>query len=104
MSRRRPQITSAHLLAGAALFVSLSGTSYAVSKVAKNSVGSEQVKDGSLQTVDLGAGVSISGPRGPRGAEGPQGPAGAQVRRCVIQQPKNAQRDPCAINKNAKLR
>ena len=77
MSRRRPQITSAHLLAGAALFVSLSGTSYAVSKVAKNSVGSEQVKDGSLQTVDLGAGVSISGPRGPRGAEGPQGPAGA---------------------------
>ena len=79
------RFTSAHALATAALFVALGGTSYAVSKLPKNSVGTEQVRDGSLRAGDLAPGVLSSGPRGPRGAEGPTGaqgatgPAGADV-------------------------
>jgi len=79
------RFTSAHAIATTALFVALGGTSYAVSKLPKNSVGSEQVRDGSLQAGDLAAGVVSSGPRGPRGAQGPAGaqgaigPAGADV-------------------------
>ncbi len=82
MSRPRVQFTSAHLMAGAALFISLGGTSYAVTQLPKNSVGSPQVKDGSLSAKDLQKGVLTSGPagaagaRGPRGADGPAGPAG----------------------------
>lgn len=66
-------------MAGLALFISLGGTSYAVTKLPKNSVGSPQVRDGSLTTKDLAKGVVTSGPqgatgpRGPRGAEGPTG-------------------------------
>ena len=66
-------------MAGLALFISLGGTSYAVTKLPKNSVGTVQVKDGSLTTKDLAKGVVTSGPqgatgpRGPRGAEGPTG-------------------------------
>lgn len=69
-------------MAGAALFISLGGTSYAVTQLPKNSVGSAQVKDGSLAAKDLQKGVLTSGPagpagaRGPRGADGPTGAAG----------------------------
>lgn len=68
-------------MAGLALFISLGGTSYAVTKLPKNSVGSTQVKDGSLTAKDLAKGVvgsgqaAPAGPRGPRGAEGQAGPA-----------------------------
>ncbi len=67
-------------MAGAALFISLGGTSYAVTKLPKNSVASPQVKDGSLTAKDLRKGVLTSGPQGPAGARGPrgaEGPAGA---------------------------
>lgn len=75
------RLSPATALAGLALFVSLGGTSYAVTKIAKNSVGSDQVKDRSLQAVDLAPGVAISGPRGPRG---PQGVAGDSARNAII--------------------
>ena len=73
------RITSAHLLAGTALFVSFGGTSYAVTKLAKDSVGSAQVKDGSLLAKDLSNGVVTAGPAGARGPRGPQGPTGEPV-------------------------
>lgn len=76
MSLRRPSSTA--IVAYLALFISLGGTSFAVTKLARNSVGSEQVKDQSLQANDLAPGVAVSGPRGPRGATGPVGPAGPQ--------------------------
>jgi hypothetical protein len=69
--------SAATILAALALFVALGGTSYAVSKLPKNSVGSEQVRDGSLTAADLSAGAASSGPRGPRGAQGPAGAPGA---------------------------
>jgi hypothetical protein len=73
-----------HHLALLALFVVLGGTSYAaVNALPKNSVGSRQVINGSLQTLDLSrkARAALKGNRGPRGftgAQGARGPTGAQ--------------------------
>jgi hypothetical protein len=64
-----------------ALFVALGGTGYAVSKLPANSVGTAQVKDGSLLQRDFKASALPRGPRGvagAAGARGEQGPAGAQ--------------------------
>lgn len=64
-----------------ALFVALGGTSYAVSQLPKNSVGTAQlkssavtsakVKDRSLLAKDFKAGQLPAGERGPRGEQGP---------------------------------
>jgi Collagen triple helix repeat (20 copies) len=63
-----------------ALFAALGGTSYAaVTKLLpRNSVGSAQVVNGSLQTADLSARArsALRGARGARGAQGLAGPAG----------------------------
>jgi hypothetical protein len=67
------RLTYSNVTASIALFVALGGTSYAVTQLPRNSVGSTQVRDGSLQRKDLARGMS----RGPRGVEGPQGPVGA---------------------------
>ena len=68
----------------AALFAALSGTSYAAATklIGKNSVGSAQVVNGSLQTVDLSkdARALLKGNRGPAGPAGAAGPVGAAVR------------------------
>jgi len=75
-----------------ALFVALSGTSYAAVQLSANSVGtahlkknavvSAKVKNGSLKTEDLSrparrALQGPQGPPGPKGARGATGPAGA---------------------------
>jgi Collagen triple helix repeat (20 copies) len=71
-----------NLVAYLALFVALSSTGYAASEklLPKNSVGSAQVINGSLQTVDLSrkAVAALHGARGARGAQGPAGAAGAR--------------------------
>jgi Collagen triple helix repeat (20 copies) len=70
-----------HHLALLALFVVLGGTSYAaVNALPKNSVGSKQVINGSLQTLDLSkkARAALKGNRGPRGFAGAQGAPGAK--------------------------
>src|SRR6478609_3307064 len=65
-----------NVVAYLALFVALSGTSYAASTalLPKNSVGSAQVINRSLQKGDL----STKAVAALRGARGPQGPPGAQ--------------------------
>jgi hypothetical protein len=72
-----------NVMATVAVFVALGGSSYAtVATVAKNSVGSKQVRDHSLLARDfrngqLKAGTTGSaGPAGPAGTVGPAGPAG----------------------------
>ena len=62
-----------------ALFVALAGSGYAAVKLPRNSVGSKQVINGSLQTLDLSkpARAALKGNRGPRGLQGAQGLAGA---------------------------
>ena len=88
---RRVKLTYSGVMASAAMFVALGGTSYAVAKLPRNSVTTVQVKDRSLKTEDLAAGVlpapAAAGPRGPRGGQGeagptgPRGPANAIIRR-----------------------
>lgn len=74
--RRDRRLTYANVTATLALFVALGGTSYAVTKLPRNSVGSNQVRDGSLLRKDLATGVVPAAIRGPRGSQGPAGPAG----------------------------
>lgn len=52
-NRLRNHLTSAHLMAFAALFVALGGTAFAVSKVPRNSVGPAQLKRGAVKTQDI---------------------------------------------------
>jgi hypothetical protein len=70
-----------HHVALLALFVALGGTSYAASAalVPKNSVGSAQVINGSLQKGDLSkkAVVALKGAQGQQGAQGAQGATGS---------------------------
>lgn len=71
-----------------ALFVALSGVSYAAVQIPRNSVGSKQIRDNavrspevrnrSLKAEDFMAGQLPRGEKGDRGEAGPQGPAGAQ--------------------------
>jgi hypothetical protein len=66
-----------HLVGYLALFVALSGTSYAAtSLLPRNSVGTKQVIDHSLLKVDFKAGQLPRGPAGPQGAAGAQGAKG----------------------------
>lgn len=74
---RRPRPTYANLTATLALFVALGGTSYAVTQLPRNSVGTAQLRNGAVTPVKLSADAKTTGPRGPRGAEGPRGATGA---------------------------
>ena len=72
--------TPAGVIACLALAVSLGGTAFAAAVlVPKNSVGSPQVINGSLQKADLSARAvaALRGNRGPRGFQGIQGAPGA---------------------------
>lgn len=73
---RRP--SPAMVISIVALFIALGGTSYAAvaTLLPKNSVGSAQVIDGSLQKGDLSR-KAVAALKGNRGARGPQGMAGA---------------------------
>jgi hypothetical protein len=67
-----------HFVAYLALFFALGGTSFAaVNALPRNSVGSAQIINGSIQKVDM-ARRTISSLRGLRGLRGVQGPAGPQ--------------------------
>jgi hypothetical protein len=75
--KRRP--SPATIISLVALFVALGGTSYAAIALApKNSVGSAQVIDGSLQNKDLSRKTvaALKGSRGQDGAPGSQGASG----------------------------
>jgi hypothetical protein len=73
ITHRRP--TPATVIACIALAVALSGTSYAALVLPANSVGSKQIKNGSIQRIDLGAKTAAS----LRGQRGPRGPAGSSA-------------------------
>jgi len=82
MVRGIVQYLRRHHVALVALFVALAGGSaYAgTTLVPKNSIGSAQVINGSLQTVDLSKKTvaALKGARGPQGPAGAAGPAGNQ--------------------------
>lgn len=94
----RRHLSPSLVISTLALGVALGGTSYAVVKLPRNSVGSTQltrdavtaskiranavtgakVRNGSLRSADFAAGQVPAGPRGPQGPAGLQGPAGPQ--------------------------
>jgi hypothetical protein len=88
MASRALHFVRRNTIALLALFIALSGTTYAASTalIGKNTVASPQVVNGSLQTKDLSkkARRALKGNRGPRGlrgltgAQGNRGPTGAQ--------------------------
>src|SRR5215211_4862429 len=73
------RLSPAMVIAVVALFVALGGTSLAAAKLLPDSVGSPQVINGSLQTVDLStkAKKALKGNAGPQGAPGAAGQTGA---------------------------
>jgi hypothetical protein len=71
----------AHFVAYFALFFALGGTSIAaVQALPRNSVGSPQIKNRSIQTIDVSrrAARALRGRRGPRGFTGAKGATGAK--------------------------
>lgn len=80
------RLTYANVMATVAVFLALGGTSYAVTALPRNSVGTPQlkksavtgvkVKNGSLTRADFAAGTLLKGDTGATGAQGPQGERG----------------------------
>jgi hypothetical protein len=87
MLPRKLRPTYAGVTSTLALLVALSGGAYAATNLPRDSVGTAQlksgsvtggkVKDGSLRTKDFKAGSLPSGRRGPMGPSGSRGPSGA---------------------------
>ena len=79
-ARRRPRY--AEVTAALAVIVALGGTSYAVTAVPRNSVGTAQLKAHVVTKSKLATGLStvgLPGPVGPAGPAGAPGPTGAAV-------------------------
>jgi hypothetical protein len=78
--KRITRTAPATVIACIALAVALSGTSYAAFVLPANSVGTKQLKNRSIEKIDIGKKTiaSLKGQRGPQGLAGPQGPAGPQ--------------------------
>ncbi len=99
LTRLRHHVVT-NVVAYAALFVALGGTSYAAAELAPNSVGTAQlktgavtatkihnnaitaakIKDGTLKMKDFAPGqlrIAVKTAKGPAGPQGPAGPAGA---------------------------
>jgi hypothetical protein len=86
MSRLRPHLTYANVMATVAVFVALGGGAYAAVQLPKNSVKAKQiaksavrspeVKNRSLRRIDFRRGSLPAGERGPQGQPGPIGLTG----------------------------
>jgi hypothetical protein len=90
-TRLARHLTFANVMAAAAVFLALGGTSYAAAgklgknsvkgkNIAKNAITSPKVKNGSLLAKDFKAGqlpAGVAGPAGSTGATGPKGDTGA---------------------------
>jgi hypothetical protein len=75
--KRITRTAPASVIACIALAIALSGTSYAAFVLPANSVGSKQLKNRSIQKIDIGK-KTIASLRGQRGPVGPASPQGAQ--------------------------
>ena len=75
----RKRITYPNVMATIAVFLVLGGGAYAATQLPKNSVGSRQLKNGSITPAKLNAATraALKGPPGPAGAAGAPGAPGA---------------------------
>jgi Collagen triple helix repeat (20 copies) len=76
LHRLRPHLTYANVMSTIAVFILLGGGAYAATKLPNNSVGTQQVKNGSLLKQDFKTGQIPRGARGAKGAKGDAGGAG----------------------------
>jgi hypothetical protein len=76
MKRIRGKLTYANVVASIAIFLALGGGAYAATQLPKNSVGSKQIRRGSIAYSDLSKAAKrrLKGTRGLRGPAGPAGP------------------------------
>ncbi len=85
MRRVAERLSPATVLACIALFVALGGTGIAaVAALPRNSVGTTQVRNGSLLKVDFKKGQLPAGARGPTGPAGAAGPAGPGAKWALV--------------------
>jgi hypothetical protein len=75
-TRFRPRLSYANVMATIAVFLVLGGGAYAATSLPKNSVGSKQLKNGSITPAKLNAAAKAA-LKGATGAQGPAGPQGA---------------------------
>jgi hypothetical protein len=93
MKRFLPHLTYANVVATLALFLVLSGgAAYAASRVAKNSVGSAQLKKNAVTPAKLSKASKAvldgtTGPQGPAGAQGMPGKEGAAGKNLTAETP-----------------
>jgi hypothetical protein len=73
----RQRLTYANVMSTIAVFVVLGGTGYAATTLARNSVGSPQIRNGAIKNVDISSATkrSLRGKPGAAGATGPAGPS-----------------------------
>ncbi|HVO54770.1 MAG TPA: hypothetical protein VMT37_10185 [Solirubrobacterales bacterium] len=66
----------ANVVSVIALFVALGGNAYAATQLAKNSVGTKQLKNGAVTKAKIAksAQTALEGAKGPQGPPGPPGP------------------------------
>jgi hypothetical protein len=79
MGRLRPKFSYANVMVTILAFIVLGGGAYAATQLPRNSVGSKQIRKGSIKPSDLSARAkrALVGPTGPTGAQGLPGPPGA---------------------------
>jgi hypothetical protein len=75
----RERLTYANVMSTIAVFVVLGGTGYAATRLARDSVGSPQIRNGAIKNVDISSATqrSLHGKRGAKGATGAAGAAGS---------------------------
>lgn len=105
MRRLRAHLTYANIMASLAVFIALGGTSYALTALPRNSVGTKQIRSNAvgaselrsnavrskdvknralgLRDLSLGARRSLRGQQGPPGPQGPVGAAGSSLTAAV---------------------
>ncbi|MGN6663913.1 MAG: hypothetical protein ACTHK6_06890 [Solirubrobacterales bacterium] len=79
MARLKSRLTYANVISTICLFLLLGGGAYAATQLPKNSVGTKQVKNGSITLSKLNAAArkALKGAVGPQGPAGPPGAPGA---------------------------
>jgi hypothetical protein len=86
--KRRGRLTYANVMSTLAVFLVLGGGAYAATRLPKNSVGTKQLKNGSITLAKLSASAreALKGATGPQGAPGAPGATKVIIRTGVVEE------------------